>query len=407
MKLCIYEDDSYRNLLPLVWLRPVYFLKCGITDLAEKIMSAFPGLKPVYHCRDYLADVVKESSGIPINEIEADSCLFVNGRVLFDPALSGIIDLSRADTAYCAGEEVVAVALSPEKAASVTENPGALLQFSGLVKELPVIQVDATVVTYLWEVVSANAAQIEHDFSRLCPEPEIKSTLHDGVHLVNTEKIHIAENVSVMPGVVIDAESGPVLIDSGAKIMANAVIEGPAYIGPRSVVKIGAKIYGGTAVGEVCKVGGEIESSIIHSFSNKQHDGFLGHAYLGQWINLGADTNNSDLKNNYKSVRVSVGGREIDTGRTFVGLFMGDHSKTGINTMFPTGCVVGIHCNLFGGGFMRKNIPSYSWGGNDNMIEYDLEKALETAEIVMKRRNRELSDALQRLMRLSYDKTRD
>ncbi|MFC1562370.1 hypothetical protein ACFL4Q_05175, partial [candidate division KSB1 bacterium] len=106
-------------------------------------------------------------------------------------------------------------------------------------------------------------------------------------------------------------------------------------------------------------------------------------------------------------VRVSVGGREIDTGRTFVGLFMGDHSKTGINTMFPTGCVVGIHCNLFGGGFMRKNIPSYSWGGNDNMIEYDLEKALETAEIVMKRRNRELSDALQRLMRLSYDKTRD
>ncbi|MFQ5631881.1 MAG: glucose-1-phosphate thymidylyltransferase, partial [bacterium] len=169
-------------------------------------------------------------------------------------------------------------------------------------------------------------------------------------------------------------------------------------------IKIGAKIYGGTTIGAVCKVGGEVEGSILHGYANKQHEGFLGHAYLGEWTNLGADTNNSDLKNNYKSVRVNVNGEIVDSGSTFVGLFMGDHSKSGINTMFNTGTVVGVSCNVFGSGYPKKYIPSFTWGGVDADEKYDLEKALETARAVMSRRNKQMTPAQEALLRRIYEK---
>ena len=222
---------------------------------------------------------------------------------------------------------------------------------------------------------------------------------------MNRDEIFVGQGAKVKPGAVLDAEGGPIIIEPGATIFPNATIEGPAFIGEKSLIKIGAKIYEGTSIGEVCKVGGEVEETIIHSYSNKQHDGFLGHSYLGMWVNLGADTNNSDLKNNYGNVKVYVDGGIVDSGSMFVGLTMGDHSKSGINTMFNTGTMVGVSCNVYGGGFPPKFIPSFTWGGAEGLLEYRLDKALETARAVMGRRKIELTASDEELMREIFRET--
>ena len=211
---------------------------------------------------------------------------------------------------------------------------------------------------------------------------------YTGVNFVNKKNIFIGKDVDIKPGVVLDASTGPIYIEKNVTIFPNAVIQGPFYIGESSKIKSCATIYPNVSIGKVCKVGGEVEDTIIHPFSNKQHSGFLGHSYLGSWINLGADTNNSDLQNNYGSIKVQVNGRHIDSGKQFVGLMMGDHSKTAINTMFNTGTVVGFSSNVFGAGFPPKYIPSFGWGGSDSMKEYKLVKAIETAKAVFARRDK-------------------
>jgi UDP-N-acetylglucosamine diphosphorylase/glucosamine-1-phosphate N-acetyltransferase len=184
------------------------------------------------------------------------------------------------------------------------------------------------------------------------------------------------------------------------------LIQGPAFIGKGSVVKAHSSIYHDTSIGEVCKVGGEIEATIIHSYTNKQHDGFLGHSYIGSWVNLGASTNNSDLKNNYSSVSVLIKGKNVDTKSQFVGLIMGDHSKTAINTMFNTGTIVGVSSNIFGSGFPPRYIPSFSWGGSDFIRNYDIEKCLEVARVVLGRRKIQLTQAEEELLRDVYEMTK-
>jgi len=217
----------------------------------------------------------------------------------------------------------------------------------------------------------------------------------------------IGEGTKVKPGVVLDAENGPIYIGSNATIFSNAVIEGPAFVGDRSLIKIGAKIYENTSIGEVCKVGGEVEGSIIHSYSNKQHDGFLGHAYLGMWVNLGADTNNSDLKNNYGNVKMVIDGKAVDTGSMFMGLVMGDHSKSSINTMFNTGTVVGVSSNVYGSGFPPKAVPSFAWGGGGELTTYEIGKAIDVARRVMGRRKMELSPVEEAVLRHVFEQTKN
>ena len=223
--------------------------------------------------------------------------------------------------------------------------------------------------------------------------------------MLNQHNIFIGEGSVIKSGAVIDAEDGPVYIGKNVKVMPNAVIAGPCFIGDNSIIKIGAKIYENTSIGECCKVGGEVEGSIIHSFANKQHDGFLGHSYISQWCNLGAGTNTSDLKNNYSNVKVMLNGKEIDTGSMFVGLIMGDHSKSSINTMFNSGTICGVSSNIFGSGFPSKNIPSFSWGGSESLTEYKLEKAVEVAKEVLKRRNVEFTEVDEKLFNKIFEMT--
>ena len=367
MTIFVFEDTDRKKFLPLVYMRKVYDLKCGVMTLKEKIDAYFS--KTNFHFT-----------------------IFVNGRVLADDDLVSSVKACKSPCLLIQDDILIAAVMDIEKAKGIDiEKPLNVHSFDSF--ELDKRSVKARIVTYPWDLVHRNAKEIESDTELLrLKSPSLKTgQAIIGVNMTNKRNIFIGRNAVLKPGVLIDAEEGPVIIDDGAKILGNAVIMGPAYIGKETVIKAGAKIYGGTTIGPLCKVGGEVEGSIFHGYSNKQHDGFIGHSYICEWVNLGADTNNSDLKNNYGNVKVHINGQLMDSGNMFVGLFMGDHSKSGINTMFNTGTVVGISSNVFGPGFPPKFIPSFSWGGADKLVEYSVEKAVETAKIVMKRRKVEMT----------------
>ncbi|MER3523453.1 MAG: transferase [Ignavibacteria bacterium] len=405
--ICLFEDPQYVNLLPLAYTRPVYDVRCGMTTLREKIQRSYPRAQLVLLCRPYLAEVVRQQNpGVAVNELHEAVSLFLNGRILADDQLARTIPLRGDDTMYLAGDKFVAVRIGNGKKGSVRDIDDVI--HAEHFVELPRRAVDVTLIDYPWDLVKRNGEELRNDARRRrrSGRTAIRGKLYPGVHLINKKDIFIGEGTMVKPGAVLDAEAGPIVIGRNVMIMPNAVIEGPAFIGNGSLIKVGAKIYGNTTIGERCKVGGEVEASIIHGFSNKQHDGFLGHSYVGMWCNLGADTNTSDLKNNYGTVRVFVNGKEIDSGSQFVGLTMGDHSKSGINTMFNTGTVVGVSSNVFGAGFPPKFIPSYAWGGAEGLATYDLEKSLEVARRVMARRNVTMTEADERLLRKVFELTR-
>jgi UDP-N-acetylglucosamine diphosphorylase/glucosamine-1-phosphate N-acetyltransferase len=409
--ICVIEGIYYSKLLPLVYFRPVYDLRCGILTLKEKVQKVYPDVPLSLHCRSYLTDSVKRNNpNVFVNELPKNvkSCLFINGRVIVDNNFRDKVPVDGSDTLYVDGETIIAARVSGSNLDYLRKSMNdvfTLSDFSGLLKK----EIKANYITYPWDLVKYNGSQLVSDFELLVNRKEEihKGKIYEGAILVNKNNIFIGENATVKPNVVLDAEEGPIYIDSEAKILSNAVIIGPAFIGKKSAIKIGAKIYENTSIGEVCKVGGEVEDSIIHSYSNKQHDGFLGHAYLGSWVNLGADTNNSDLKNNYGSVKVIINDEQIDSGSMFVGLTMGDHSKSSINTMFNTGTVVGVSSNVFGSGFPPKYIPSFTWGGSDALTSYALDRSIDVAKRVMERRRIEFTEIDERIFRKVFDLTKE
>jgi len=404
--ICIFEDFGYKGLIPLVYMRPVYELRCGISLLMDKIINLYKNSRISLFCRDYLKEILEEKTGYPVNTSNFDQgALFINGRIL----MSKIIPVNGDQEIGVKDSTVVYARLDRENAKNL--NPDLCLK-SNLLNRLKrtnvkVVKCNHTLIKYPWNLINLNKSQIERDFSILADPGKINGRIYNGVYLLNKSQIYIGKGSVIKPGTVLDAENGPVYIGEDVEILSNATIEGPCFIGNSSKIKIGAKIYEGTSIGEVCKVGGEVEGAIIHSYSNKQHDGFLGHSYICKWCNLGADTNTSDLKNNYGNVKVYIDGELVDTGSAFVGLIMGDHSKSGINAMFNTGTVVGIMANIFGTSFPPKFIPSFSWGGAGSMVTYKLEKAIEVARIVMKRRNIELTKSKEKLLRKIFEITGD
>ena len=399
--ICIFEDQHYRSLLPLSYTRPVYDLRCGILTLREKLQNVYPGVATSLHTRGYLAGLVRQQNpGLMVNSVGGKGCLFLNGRVLASSALAKEIPLEGPDALYVSGDTLLAARVSGGALETLRKQLPELIS-QQMFGSLPVKNIEARVVRYPWDLVQKNGEEIVADFATLAPDPKsrIRGTVYDGAHLISRENIVIGEGTKIKPGVVLDGENGPIYIGKNATVFPNAVIEGPAFVGDKSLIKIGAKIYENTSIGPICKVGGEVEGSVIHSFSNKQHDGFLGHAYLGMWVNLGADTNNSDLKNNYGNVKLVIDGQTIDSGSMFMGLVMGDHSKSSINSMFNTGTVVGVSSNIFGSGFPPKSVPSFAWGGSESMATYDPERAIEVARRVMGRRKLELSRAEEQMLR--------
>lgn len=403
MRLTLFEDQAVRKLSPLTYLRPVWELKTGFRSLREKAAHAY-GVEPSLRCRTFLADKVEQMSpSAAVNETSDGPTLFLNGRVIAAPTLGTTIPLEGPDEVLTQDERIVAIRVRNGSAPTFRED-GTIDEAS--IVSLPHRTVRVTVVQYLWNLVHVNPREIEQDAVWLTGFGAIEGDHHPSAAFINKTVVTLRPGAVVGPLVVLDATNGPIVIDEGATIMPHATIIGPAYVGPKSVVKVGAKVYGGTTIGPLCKIGGEVEGTIVHGHSNKQHEGFLGHAYVGEWCNLGADTNNSDLKNNYGTVRVTVGGKEIDTGQQFVGLFLGDHGKSGINTMFNTGTVVGVASNVFGPGYPPKAIPSFAWYDTSKGLQtYELDKALAVAERVMARRNVPMTDADRELLRLVFEQT--
>ncbi|HWP81593.1 MAG TPA: GlmU family protein [Bacteroidota bacterium] len=413
--LCIFEDEFTTHLLPLVYLRPSYDLRCGVFTLRRKIQTLFADSPVTLHCRTYLEEVVRERNpGTRVNEFADADYLFVNGRLLPEPSLAKHLRAANSEVVFLKGVVVVAARISRERIEvfrsylSSTDNPDGFLLSVEHFEEVPKIEIDASLISYPWDLFHKNGEEIVRDFQIIARRERgtaISGRIYPGVHLVGKKNIRVGRKSVIKSGAVLDAEEGPILIGENVTVFPQATIIGPAYIGERSLVKVGAQIYGGTTIGPMCKVGGEIEGSILHAYANKQHAGFLGHSYLGEWVNLGADTNNSDLKNSYGTVKVDLGFEKIDSKSQFVGLTMGDHSKSGINTMFNTGTVVGVCCNIFGSDFPPKYVPSFSWGGSDEMQTYDINRAVEVARRVMARRNVQLSRAEEKLLTTIFERT--
>lgn len=407
MTYCLFEDRA-DDFQPLVHLRPVFDLTCGALTLRQKWERWLGGRDLSILVRGELHEYRARPDHLTPGWSRAkEGIWFVNGRVLPDRGLAAILRKKPASrTMLTAGGTVVAAYLP----GGTDEGPPALSGggFPDFLRagDAQHREVDALPLSHFWDLVRLNSSEILSDAALLAKSlRRLNPKAHPGLHVVNGGSVFAGRRASIKPGVVIDAEGGPVLLGSDVKILPNAVIIGPAVIGDGAIVKAGAKIYGGTTIGARCKVGGEVEASVMLPFSNKQHEGFLGHSYLASWVNIGADTNTSDLKNTYGPVSIVRGGRKVDTGMQFLGLTMGDHSKSGINVMFDTGTVVGVCSNVFGAGLPPKEVPSFSWGGAEKLAEYDPAKGFEVMKIVMARRDVIPGEAYERTVRELFDRT--
>ncbi len=389
MKLILFEDEGYEDLLPLVYFRPVWELRCGIFTLEEKIKYLFPETAFFYIARDYISQYYLSPNSSHTPQSSAD-LLLINGRTLINQSVANEIRALDVNRGLAANGQILAFRFKGMLPEGLIEN--GILLTGRIPDKVHFNESKGMVIRYPWDLIDANGSEIRQDISEMDLNDKETGIIDHGVFCLNKDHIYVRPGARVMPGTVLNAEHGPIFIDSGSTVMPNAVLEGPLSIGRNSLVKIGAKLYENTTIGPVCKVGGEVEESILLGYSNKQHDGFLGHSYLGAWINIGADTNNSDLKNNYGEITVYLNNKSIPTGRRFMGLIMGDHSKTAINTMFNTGTVVGVSCNIYGDGFPPKYIPSFSWGGSGGLREYNFDKSVEVARIVMERRKVQFTD---------------
>ncbi len=383
MQIILFEDYKIWDFLPFTYTRPFALLRVGIDTILEKWKFYIPEIKLV--TRSPLSEKFNDI----YSEIET---LFINSRFLPTENLLYQVQNLEPNSILTYQNEVVAFrceeAIIQEE---LIHSPLSLTFLQQLLSNLNVEEMgDQKYIFFgkITDLFQKNGFLISWDFQRLTEH--VKSTeLQDSYTKVyNPENIFIEEGVEIRCA-VLNASKGPIFIDKHSEIQENSVIIGPCAIGEHAVVNLGAKIRGETTIGPYCKVGGEISNSVLLAYSNKAHDGFLGNSYIGEWCNLGADTNTSNLKNNYSNVKIysEYLGKTIDTGTQFCGTLMGDHSKTGINTMLNTGSVVGVCANIFGGGFPPKHIPSFVWGGPDGFQTFQLEKAFEVAERMMKRRN--------------------
>jgi UDP-N-acetylglucosamine diphosphorylase/glucosamine-1-phosphate N-acetyltransferase len=411
-QICLFEDDHVSQLLPLVFFRTVYELRCGIFTLCEKILHAYPRADVSFHCRSSLVPTLKSRyPHIPVNEIQAAACLFINGRLVADPALAKKIPLTaKRDIVYVSNGQLVAAYVSGKNLEQIKNSLTSQWPLAVL-EGIPTVEIEAELVKYPWDLVQKNGVQITQDFESMMRKvgkgrSHIEGKIYSGVHVTGKKNLFIERGARIKPGTVLDAENGPIYIGKDVNIFPQSTIIGPVCILQGTAIKVGAQIYENTTIGPVCKVGGEVEESIIHAYSNKQHAGFLGHSYLGSWVNLGAGTTTSDLKNNYSNVKVQVGIEQVNTGLTFVGLTMGDHSKCAIGTTFNTGTVVGVCSNIFGSGFPPKFVPSFTWGGMQKPFAvYEVEKAIGVARTVMARRKIDMSNAEADLIRRVFQDT--
>lgn len=385
MNYILFDGNVRNQLLPFTFTRPVADIRVGILTIREK-WEYLLGFTTNTVTEDYL------SEKYPFLEFETN--VLINASFLPSENLVNIIKGLEENQAIFFDDEPIAF--------FATE--GQVIDF----ETFDIIQYahdDVLRIEHTWDIFSKNGEAIKRDFEMLTKDRK-SQPIPEGVWAKNPENIFI-EKGAILEFCTLNASEGPIYIGKDAEIMEGSLVRGPFALCEHSTLKMGAKIYSNTTIGPHCKVGGEVNNSVIFGYSNKGHDGFLGNSVLGEWCNLGADTNNSNLKNNYAEVRLWDYETEgfARTGLQFCGLMMGDHSKCGINTMFNTGTVVGVSANIFGSGFPRNFVPSFSWGGSGGFTIYKTDKAFEVAKVVMDRRNIEFSEMDAKILEHVFEET--
>ncbi|MBW2962511.1 GlmU family protein [Mesonia aestuariivivens] len=384
MNYILFDGDARNKLLPFTYTRPVADIRVGILTIREKW------------------ELLLETTTTTITEaylsekwpmVEMEENVMINGAYFPSESLLHQLENLQANQVLVHQDTYVAF-----KAAEDEEID--LESFEAIDLEEEPLYIENT-----WDIFSKNGEAIERDFYWLTKDKTSKE-IPGSVFCVNKERIFVEEGAKLTMA-SLNAANGPIYIGKDAEVMESCSIRGPFALCEHATLKMGAKIYGPTTVGPYSKVGGEVSNSILMGYSNKGHDGFLGNSVLGEWCNLGADTNNSNLKNNYAEVRLWCYETEgfAKTGLQFCGLMMGDHSKCGINTMFNTGTVVGVSANIFGAGFPRNFVPSFSWGGSSGTTTYKTNKAFEVAEKVMSRREIDFSEEDRAILEHVFEET--
>jgi UDP-N-acetylglucosamine diphosphorylase/glucosamine-1-phosphate N-acetyltransferase len=375
MNYILFEDHARQNLLPFTFTRPISSIRIGILTIHEKWEK---------HLNTSVSNKTEEylSVKFPLQVSEANN-IWINGKICPNEHLVTKINNLKPYEILLWDETVVAFNSDTVQDFS----PFTYIQKFGKKLIKTYIERNFINIDYVWHIFSKNAEAIKADFDILSKGKRSQS-LSSTNTIIGDNPVFLEAGAKVK-ACILNTTDGPIYLAKNSEVMEGSMIRGPFALGENAQVKMGTKIYGGTTIGPESKVGGEVSNSVIFGYSNKAHDGFLGNSVIGEWCNLGADTNNSNLKNNYSTVKIWNYAKEemIDSGLQFCGLMMGDHSKTGINTMLNTGTVVGVNSNIFGGGFPPTFVASYSWGGAEHMQIHKLDQALETSERVYARRN--------------------
>ncbi len=394
MNYILFDDLTRNNLLPFTFTRPVADIRFGILTIREK-WEHFLNKKTSSLTEHYL------SSKFPLKKEKNNTLIngsFCPNNILIDE----IVNL-KTNQALVFEDSIIALKLLSADIEMINdENTDNLENLDTIDTKTNPLRLQ-----YLWDIYSKNGDALKEDFS-LITNNRKSAKISNTNKLINPDNIFVEEG-AVIECAILNATAGPIYIGKHTEIMEGSAIRGPFALCEHSTIKMNAKIYGPTTIGPHSKVGGEINNSVIIGYTNKAHDGFLGNSVLGEWCNLGADTNNSNLKNNYDGVKLwSYPLRKfVETGMQFCGLFMGDHSKCGINTMFNTGTVVGVNANIFGSGYQRNFVPSFSWGGVTGFIDFDLDNAIEIAERVYQRRELEFTEIDKNILKHIFQLTKE
>lgn len=388
MNYILFDDNTWQNLLPLTFTKPVSEIRIGILTITEKWETYLNG-KLTFQTQKYLSSKYKA--------VYTNNAVFINGKICPTPELLSQINNLEFNKGIKKGNTLIAYRSNQASALNIEEALS-----SSVETDINYLSVENT-----WDIFSKNGEAIKQDFE-LLTRGRNSQPLSSSNTVIGDAKAIFLEEGAVVEATILNTKSGPIYIGKDAEIMEGSVVRGPFALCEHSALKLSTKVYGPTTIGPHSKVGGEVNNSVVFGFSNKAHDGFLGNSVIGEWCNLGADTNNSNLKNNYGNVKVYNYAQQkmVDTGLQFCGLTMGDHSKCGINTMFNTGTVVGVGANIFGGGFPPTHIPSFSWGGAEGMEDYQFDKMIETANRVYARRNISMSAEEKQILQTVFDKTK-
>src|SRR5690554_1236800 len=391
MQISIFTDAKYSNLYPLTITRPADDLRSGILTIREKWLAHLQVEKYTRQKNSLFTGLFDEN-----NLDTTEPTYWINSCLLPTPVIIEQIQSLKVGEGIYANEIPLIVLLAPDATQYLLQEELGVPEATNKIEHKEKIRF----LRYPWELLKYNAVEISNDLP-LFNYPVLRTEEYAGkIFFSNPNNIFVSPTAVIEPGCTIHASQGPVFIGDNAIIESGSFIKGPVAICENAVTKMASRIYEGATIGPVCKVGGEVAHCIFHSYSNKAHDGYAGNSIFGQWCNLGADTNTSNLNNNYSTVKIPDWDSKklIETGFQFLGTVMGDHSKTSINSMLKTGTMYGVSSNLFMSGFPPKHIQSFSWVDCDNPKIYRLEKALETMVAMMKRRNVELTPAYKAMM---------